>query len=141
MENNPEMLQLLKKIQRANRWTAGINAVTCLCMLIAAAGCVALCVTIWNLLPQIHGIMQQMQLILGNLEQTSTDLAAMDLEAMVGNVDSLAVFAQESLRQTMEMACVILVEGVEAEEASLNKAIEDLSKVIEPLARFASVFG
>lgn len=134
MENNPEMLQLLKKIQRANRWTAGINAVTCLCMLIAAAGCVALCVTIWNLLPQIHGIMQQMQLILGNLEQTSTDLAAMDLEAMVGNVDSLAVFAQESLRQTMEKLHTIDFE-------TLNKAIEDLSKVIEPLARFASVFG
>lgn len=41
----------------------------------------------------------------------------------------------------MEMACVILVEGVEAEEASLNKAIEESMPVLSTTKTAYEVCG
>ena len=71
--------------------------------------------------------------MLTDLEQVGRNLAALDLESMVRNMDSLAVYAQESLQQTMEKLNTIDIE-------TLNQAIQDLAKVIEPLAKFFGRF-
>ena len=57
-----------------------------------------------------------------------------DVEGLVGNVDALAISAQESLKQTMTKLDAINFQA-------LNKAIEDLAAVIEPLANFVNLFG
>jgi len=134
MDQNTEMLELLRSIEKSNRRRTTVTIVLGLLMLAAALGCIALCMNVSALVPQVEGILTQMDTVLQNLEQTSRDLAALDLQAMVENVDSLAVFAQDSLAQTMEKLDTIDFE-------TLNQAIENLSKVIEPMARFAKMFG
>ena len=134
MDQNQEMLELLRKIEKSGRQKNVTNIILCLFMLAAAVSCVTLCVMVCRLLPQVNGLLGQMETVMTDLEQTVHKLAALDLEAMAGNVDSLAIYAQDSLQQTMEKINTIDLE-------TLNKAIADLAKVIEPLANFFGMFG
>ena len=133
MEQNQEMLELLRKIEKSNRQKNVTNIVLCVFMLAAAVSCVVICVMVYRLMPQVNGLMGQMETVLSDLEQTAHALAALDLETMAGNVNDLTVLAQDSLQQTMEKLNAIDFE-------TLNKAIEDLGKVIKPLADFFGRF-
>lgn len=133
MENTPEMLELLKQIEKTNRQQVRAGRLQCLLSLIAAVCCAAVLLTVGNLLPQVSGVIDQAQTVLGNLEQTTAQLAAVDLEGMVTNVDTLVNSGQESLEQTMEK-----LESIDFE--ALNKAIDDLSAVVEPMAKFFQAF-
>lgn len=133
MEHNQEMLELLRKIEKSNRQKNVTNVIMCVFMLAAAASCVFIGLMVFRLMPQVNGLLSQLETVLSDLEQTTGQLAALDLESMVKNMDSLAVYAQESLQQTMEKLDTIDFE-------TLNKAIEDLAKVIEPLAKFFGRF-
>ena len=133
MDHNQEMLELLRKIEKSNRQKNVTNVIMCVFMLAAAASCVFIGLMVFRLMPQVNGLVGQLETVLTDLEQTTGQLAALDLESMVTNMDSLAVYAQESLQQTMEKLDTIDFE-------TLNKAIEDLAKVIEPLAKFFGRF-
>lgn len=133
MEQNTEMLELLRKIEKSNRTKTVTNVLVCVFMLAAAVSCIAICLMIRQLMPQVNGLLGQLETVLSDLEQTTRQLAAVDLEAMVANVDSLAVYAQDSLQQTMDKLNTIDFE-------TLNQAIGDLAKVIEPLANFVGRF-
>lgn len=134
MDQNQEMLELLRKIEKSGRQKNVTNILLCLFMLAAAVSCVTLCVMVCRLLPQVNALLGQMETVMTDLEQTVRRLSALDLESMVANANSLAVVAQESLQQTMEKLNTVDFE-------TLNKAIEDLSKVIEPLAKFFGMFN
>ena len=134
MDQNQEMLELLRKIEKSGRQKNVTNILLCLFMLAAAVSCVALCLMVYQLLPQINDLLVQMEGVMGDLEQTARTLASLDLEGLAANVDSLTVLAQESLQQTMDKLNTIDFEN-------LNKAIEDLAEVIEPLAKFFGMFG
>lgn len=134
MDQNQEMLELLRKIEKSGRQKNVTNILLCLFMLAAAVSCVALCLMVYQLLPQINDLLVQMEGVMGDLEQTARTLASLDLEGLAANVDSLTVLAQESLQQTMDKLNTIDFE-------TLNKAIEDLAEVIEPLAKFFGMFG
>ena len=134
MDQNQEMLELLRKIEKSGRQKNVTNILLCLFMLAAAVSCVTLCVMVCRLLPQVNDLLGQMETVMIDLEQTVRRLSALDLESMVANANSLAVVAQESLQQTMEKLNTVDFE-------TLNKAIEDLSKVIEPLAKFFGMFN
>ena len=140
MEENKEVLALLQKIEKNGRAQARSSRLVCLCAFVAAGACVAALLMIVNILPkleeilpQINGVLTQMQTVLGNLEQTTAQLASVDLESMVTNVDTLVATGQEGLEQTMAKLNSIDIR-------KLNQAIEDLSKVIEPLAKLTSLF-
>ena len=125
MEHNQEMLELLRKIEKSNRQKNVTNVIMCVFMLAAAASCVFIGLMVFRLMPQVNGLLSQLETVLSDLEQTTGQLAALDLESMVTNMDSLAVYAQESLQQTMEKLDTIDFE-------TLNKAIEDLAKSSSP---------
>ena len=131
MEENKEMLELLRKIEKSSRAQARTGTLVCIFALIAAVSCVAALMLVLDFLPQIHAVLEQMQTVLGNLEQTTAQLASMDLQSMVSNVDALVATGQEGLEQTMEKLNSIDLD-------TLNKAIGDLAKVVEPLARLIS---
>lgn len=134
MDQNAEILQLLRSIEKTNRRKAVTNVAICIFMLVAAVSCIAVCIMISGLMPQVNEILGQMETVLTNLEQTSAELAALELETMVSDVDALALYAQESLRLTMDKLDTIDLE-------TLNAAIQDLARVVEPLAKFAGMFG
>lgn len=127
MEDNREMMELIRQQTRSSR-------IQCILMLVTALCCVALVVTVLGVLPRVDGVITQMEAVLGNLEQATAQLAAADLEGMASNVDDLVVTGQQSLEQTMEKLNTIDFEA-------LNRAIKDLADVIEPLAKFFNAFS
>ena len=56
-----------------------------------------------------------------------------NVDALVANVDGLVSTSQAGVEQTMEK-----LNGIDFE--ALNKAIQDLSDVIEPIANFFNTF-
>ena len=147
MEENKEMLELLKQIEKANRQQVCLSRVLCVLAVAAAVCCVVAVALVMQvlpqitevvpqvtqLLPQIHTVVTQMQTVLGNLEVVTEELAAVDMANMVTNVDALVTEGQQSLQLTMEK-----LNSVDFE--TLNKAIEDLAAVIEPLSKLSNLF-
>ena len=112
----------------------------CIFALIAAVCCGCTFGLVYNVLPEITGILpqigtvvSQMQSVLGDLEQATSQLSIVDFTGMVENVETLVTTAQDSLEQTMGKLNAIDFE-------TLNKAIEDLAKVVEPLSKLMNVF-
>jgi predicted PurR-regulated permease PerM len=113
----------------------------CIFALISAICCVCVFGLVYTLLPQITEIIpqintvaSQMQTVLSDLEQATRQLSVMDFTGMVENVETLVTTAQEGLEETMGKLNSI-------DFQTLNKAIEDLSKVVEPMSKLMKVFG
>lgn len=134
MEQNQELLDLLRKIEKSSKQQSRIAVIQCVLTVVTVLCCVAAVVLICRVLPQFNELVTQMQTVLGNLEQTTEQLAAADLESMVSNVDSFVITGQDSLEKTMEKLNTIDFEA-------LNNAIKDLAAVVEPLANFFGRFS
>ena len=133
MEEKRELQELLERLDQSNRQQAKFAKWQCIFSVVAAVCCVGLFVLVWNLMPEIRNLTGQMESVLTNLELVTDQLAGMDLGAMVRNVDDLVVTAQEGVEQTMEQMNAIDFEA-------LNRAIQNLSDVVEPMAKFFNVF-
>ena len=126
MDEATRVRDLLQRIDKNGRRQVGLSIALCVCAVVATVCCAVLLVAVLRLLPQ-------METVLANLETTTQQLAAADLASMAENMDSLVVTGQESLEQTMD-----IIEKLDLE--TLNKAIEDLASVIEPLAKLSNMF-
>ena len=133
MEENKEIIELLKKLDESSQKRVRLGRILCVLALVAALFCGATFAVVFSLVPQVETVLTQVQPVLGNLEQTSQQLAALDLEGMVSNVDALVVTGQQTLQQSMEK-----LDTVDFDD--LNQAIRDLSAVIEPLAKWGKMF-
>ena len=147
MEENKEVLLLLKQIEKSNRRQTLCCIVLCIFALVTALCCIVTFVAIYQILPQlaeivpqitgvipeITEVISQMQVVLTNLEKTTSQLAQMDISTMVTDVSELVATGQAGLEQTMAKLDSI-------DFTALNKAIKDLSAVVEPLAKISSVF-
>lgn len=154
MENNQEILELLTQIREENRRQNLIGKIRCALSAVSAVCFLAVLIVLISIVPrfsglvgqvegivsqadetitQVNGIMEQMETVLGNLEKTTSQLAKVDMQSMVEDVDALVLTGQTSLEETMEKLDAIDFE-------TLNKAIEDLAAVIEPLAKLANMF-
>lgn len=141
MEHNTQMLELLEKIEKTNRRQLLFIQVLCGLALAVAIFCIIALVQIYQLLPDLEGVITQMQSVLGDMQLAAGQLAQLDIQGIVTDIGSLVqdvgdltTVAQDSLKQTMTKLDAINF-------ATLNKAIEDLAAVIEPLAKFFKPFG
>ena len=133
MEENKELLELLQKIEKTNRQQVRLTRMVCIFALVAAVLCGCTVVLVYSVLPQISTVAAQMQTVLSDLEQTTAQLSGMDFTGMVNDVDTLVTTAQNSLEQTMGKLNTVDFD-------TLNKAIEDLAKVVEPMSKLMNVF-
>ena len=133
MEQNKELLELLQTIEKTNRQQVRLTRLICIFVLISALCCVAVLGLVYSMLPQINAVISQLQVILGNLEAATAQLSELDLTGMVSDVDGLVTTAQMTLEQTIEKLNTIDFD-------TLNEAIEDLARVVEPLSRLTSIF-
>ena len=140
MENNEKMMELLERMEKANRKQVAYARRQFIFTLIAAACCAVLLFSGMKILPQLQEAAVQAETVLGNLETVTTELAQADLSGMVENVDALVTnvdglvgTSQTAVEQTMTK-----INSVDFE--ALNDAIEDLSAVIEPIANFFNTF-
>lgn len=140
MDNNTELQQLLTKLEESNRKQVAYARLQFIFSLIAVLCCAVLMITVMQYGPQIkqmlaevQGLATQAQVVLGNLESVTNELAQVDLAGMVNNVDSLVTVSQTGVETTLEKINAIDFEA-------LNSAIGDLAEVVEPLAKFFNVF-
>ena len=124
----------------------------CILTGVAAAGCLGIFILVCTLMPRVYGLVEQtetvltdleavtgqlegqMDVILTNLDEVTQELAQADLVGMVENVDTLATTSQSAVEHATEKLDTIDLD-------TLNKAIQDLADVVEPLARFFNVFN
>jgi len=133
MEEKQELQELLKRLDESNRQQAKYARWQCILSVAAAVCCVGLFVLVWQLMPQVQALTGQMETVLTNLEIVTEQLAGMDLGEMVRNVDELVVTSQAGVEETMSKLNSI-------DFAELNRAIGNLSDVVEPMAKFFNVF-
>lgn len=147
MDENKEMLQLLQKMNENSRRQTLWMMILCALLAVTAVFCLVIFANVGKLVPQLDTAIAQMQTVLTDVETVTGELADADLEGMVsnvddlvtdvdgllGNVDTLVTTGQDSLEQTMEKLNAIDFE-------TLNKAIQNLSDVIEPIAKFFNSF-
>ena len=133
MDENKELLELLQKIERSNRQQVKLTRFVCIFALVAAICCGCTIGLVYHVLPQINAVISQMQIVLGNLETATAQLSVVDFSGMIQDVEALVTTAQTSLEQTMGKLNSIDFD-------TLNKAIEDLAKVVEPMSRLMNVF-
>ena len=141
MEMNPEMQVYLEKLEKSNRQQVRSARLQCFFSFLAAVCCLLLLLTVAKIVPdikelsgQITGIALQAESVLTNLETVTQELAAADLEGLVTDVNGLVSTSQTGVEQALDKLNAMDMDA-------LNKAIEDLSKVVEPLAKFAGMFG
>ena len=141
MEENMELLELLKRIEGANRKQLLYTRIQCIAAVAAVACFAGIYLLIRDFLPQISAIITQiprvvaqMEIVLSNLEVVTTELAAVDFAGMIEGVNTLVEAGQTGLTETVEKLNAIDFEA-------LNKAIQTLTEVVEPLAKFFKVFG
>ena len=141
MEEKNEMLELMKKIEESSRKQLLYTRIQCIAAVLAVACFAGIYFLIKDFLPQISaiiteipGVVAQMETVLGNLEVVTTELAAVDFESMIEGVNTLVATGQIGLEETVNKLNDIDFEA-------LNKAISNLSQVVEPLAKFFKVFG
>ena len=140
MEEKNEMLELMKKIEESSRKQLLYTRIQCIAAVLAVACFAGIYFLIKDFLPQISaiiteipGVVAQMETVLGNLEVVTTELAAVDFEGMIQGVNTLVATGQIGLEETVSKLNDIDFEA-------LNKAINNLSQVVEPLAKFFKVF-
>ena len=150
MEENKELTVLLEKIEANSRKQAKYAKWQCILSVIAAVACVAVLGFVLYLLPMLNDLAVQADTVMRNIGQVSAQLAQADWEGLISDletvsnqmananlgsiveeVNGLVQSSQASLEQTMGK-----INSIDFE--TLNKAIQDLSKVVQPLA---NLFG
>ena len=77
---------------------------------------------------QVNSMMGEVQDVVTNLDKSTKELAAIDLNDMLANVNSLVDTSEKSVEETVKK-----LDDLDLD--SLNKAIKDLSSIISPLAK------
>lgn len=141
MEMNKDLYTVMEKLEKSNRQQVRAARVQCFFSFLAAVCCLLLLLTVAKIVPdikelsgEITGIALQAESVLTNLETVTDELAKADLEGLVTDVDALVSTSHQGLEGAMEK-----LESIDMDK--LNRAIEDLAKVIEPLAKLSSLFG
>ena len=140
MESKSET-KLLEELAESSRKQLRCAQLQCFFTLAAAIFCLLLLLTAARLVPQIRelagqisSISAQAEVVLSNLEIVTEELAQSDIAGMVADVDTLVSSSQTGAEQALEKINAIDID-------TLNKAIEDLAKIVSPLASLINRFG
>lgn len=148
MENNQDTKALLMRLEKHSRQQALFTKV--LCILCAAVLVCALVLTVaiagvtmelkqtiqplQQVAGQVEDMAGQAQTVMENLNTVTQALADADLSSIVDNMSTLTVESQAAVADAMEKLDTIDID-------TLNKAIADLSEIVEPLAKVSKIFG
>lgn len=133
-----EFRETLAELTKSNREQADYAKRTWILTMISTISIVivALFIIIYCtfLIPKINNLLAVAQTSLGNIEKVSKELSDADLDGLIVDVSDLIKTTEDDLALTMEK-----IDELNIEE--LNRAIRNLSDVIEPLAEFFGVIG
>lgn len=136
MDNEQKVIKLLEDLEKSSRRQTAYARMQFIFSAIAVLICVIVLISVLQVLPVIQNIATKAEYVISNLESVTADLAKSDLlsivddmDELVGSVDSLVSTSQLGVEQALQK-----INGIDFE--TLNGAIEDLSDVIEPIAKF-----
>ena len=130
MERMEKLLEKQSKYAKIQCILTAVLVICCLGLIFMAA---TLLPHIEALVPQVESLMTQMEGTLADLKVITAQLAEADLIGMVEDVNNLVTTSQTGVEQAMDKLNAL-------DFSALNKAISDLSSVIEPLAKFFKLF-
>lgn len=140
MDDHKQMTELLEKLNASTRKQVRWARVQCLFTLIVAICFAGVFLQIREVLPQLQllltelpGMLGQLQQVLTNMVQVTEELAAVDFASTVDGINQMVNMGQTSLQGTVEKLNSIDFEA-------LNLAIENLSRIVNPLADFLNRF-
>ena len=140
---------LLERMEKANKQQGFYARLQCLFSVIAACCCVVLLILGFKFMPQIQILAERADVVLTNLETVTEELADVDLsgledvieelarvdvDSVVTHIDELVSASHDGIENTMGKLNAINFE-------TLNKTIEDLSAVVERLAKITKFLG
>lgn len=135
MENEEKLITLLESIEKTSKKQLSYARYHCFFSVVTALCCLALLVTGITFLPKIAAMVSDVETIILNLETVTTELTRIgfsdlvnNINSLVGDVDGLVAASQTGVEQAMSK-----INGIDFD--TLNKAIQDLSDVIEPLVK------
>ena len=145
-------MELLSKIEENSRKQLRASRIQCLFSLIAALCCIAVLITVLQLVPMVKDFAAQAEAILSDLETATHNLAQIDLADTIESINALVATSQSGVEETLENINDLMTtsqSGVEEamdklnaiDFKALNTAIEDLGKIIKPLAEAIKWFG
>lgn len=136
MENNNTNTTMEKMLKQQLLFTK----IQCALTAVLVLSCVALIFMAADLLPQLEALIPQVESLMAQMEGTlsdlkviTTQLAGADLISMVEDVNDLVATSQAGVEQAMDKLNAL-------DFGSLNKAIKDLSAVVEPLSKLFNLF-
>lgn len=118
-EEGEKEKQYTRKLFHVMQFCAGIMAALALALVIMASFYV----------PKVNILLERMNTVVDNMDKVTKDLADADIKKTVNDIDTFVVSSQGNMENAMDKVAAIDIE-------SLNKAIQDLSAVVEPLANF-----
>ena len=136
METDMKLVELLERMEQTNKKQVFYARLQFLFTVVAALCCVVLLLSGMSILPKLQETAVQAEAVLTNLETVTTELAKVDLNSMVQNMDTLLTDV-DGLVGTSQVGVEQAMEKLNAIDFdALNDAIKDLSDVIDPIARF-----
>lgn len=131
MENNQVILESIAKNTRQQllftKILCGLCAGILICLLVMT-------VFFAGAANQITELAEDAKFVMDNLDTVTWELANADLGSMVENMGTLA-----SDSQAIVEAAIAKLDAINFE--ALNRAIEDLADIVEPLAKVSNFFG
>ncbi|MBR6790115.1 MAG: hypothetical protein IKM31_04535 [Oscillospiraceae bacterium] len=129
-----QLESLVESIEHSSKQQLKLARLQCVLSGAAAAVLLIAAVVCCTLLPKVKDIAAELETVMINLTAVSAELEAADLGTLVQDVDALVVTGEQSVEETMKKLSAIDFE-------TLNRAIENLADVIEPLAKFFNIFN
>lgn len=141
MDQEQKLISLLESIEKATRKQTAFARFQMILSVISVVCCAALLLTGLTFLPKAQAIVSEAETVVYNMEALTAELAKTEftdvvdnINSLVSNVDDLVETSQTGVEQTMTKINAIDFDA-------LNNAINDLSNVIEPLAKVVKRFS
>lgn len=152
MEENNQIQELILRIDAANQKQVKYAKWQCVFSALAAVSCIAVLVILVSLLPRLDAVVTQAEAVIADVQQVSSQLAQADWKGLTSDLEAVSRQMVDANLGGIAQDVSALVQSSQTglEEAlgklnaidleTLNKAIADLSAVVEPLAKFANRF-
>lgn len=137
MENNGELRALIEEVKASNLAQEKYAKKQYFMAKVTAASSIIILVMLLfvgiTLLPRINTAFHDLDIIMADLETVTSELADANIGEMVKNIDHLATTSDSAIQNATEKLNSVDID-------SLNKAIKELSDVVEPFANFFNNF-
>ena len=134
MENHAHLQKILERMEENSRKQLIYSRIQCIFSVISAVCCVTLVATLLRFIPQLEDLAAQADLLMGDLQSVTAELKKLDLTNMIAGINDLVSTSQTGVEEALGTFKEINFD-------TLNKAIEDLADVVEPMADFVKRFS